>query len=544
VIVDPPLEESERIRANLPEVLLDSTGDMGAYEFDVMGAEASSDLNWLQLLRARTQARSTTSSAHRWWVLAALLAGVLALNFTFTVFIVSLPKVADEFHTSVTVLTWTMTGPLLAYGLAAPLLGKAGDVFGHRRLYLLGLGGAMAAAAATALAPNLITLIGARALEGVQGAATGTASMALIMNTFEPEERVKAMGWWSLAGAGGPVLGVSIGAPVIAALGWRALFWIQLGAIVVAFCVVYLILPATPRSPEVEEAERARTRAEFRRMDWWGSTSLSLAVTALMLALSLAPQRGWGDPVIVASLVVAVVGMAYFVVRIRTAANPLIPPRYFRRRNFTLPIIIRASAAFAYFGAFYLFPLLMEEGYGASISKVGALAVLRPITFGLSAPIAGYLTVKVGERFSSIAGAAMLTASLVAFGTLSTSSSELVVMAALILAGMGMGVSMPASSAVMASEVAASEMGVMSAAQMLSMQVGEVAGIQLLVMLQQGAAKQRHLLGSGDHAALLATFHGPLLLGAAVGLVGVICSCFLRSVPRGAERAEFYDAGH
>ena len=542
--MNPPLDESDRIRQNTPEVLLDSTGDPGAFEFDVMGAEASSDLNWFQLLRARTQARSSASNSYRWWVLAALLAGVLALNFTFTVFIVSLPKVADEFHTSVTVLTWTMTGPLLAYGLAAPLLGKAGDVFGHRRLYLLGLGGAMAAAAATALAPDLITLIGARALEGVQGAATGTASMALIMNTFEPQERVKAMGWWSLAAAGGPVIGVSVGAPVIEALGWRALFWIQLVAIAVAFVVVFLILPTTKRSPEVEAVERARARAEFRSMDWWGSSALSLSVTALMLGLSLAPQEGWSSPIIISSMVVCVVGMAFFVVRIRTAANPLIPPHHFRQRNFVLPIVIRGTAAFAYFGAFYLFPLLMEEGYGSSISKVGALAVLRPITFGLSAPIAGYLTVKVGERFSSIAGAVMLTVSLVLFGTLATSSSQLVIMAALVLAGMGMGVSMPASSAIMASEVAASEMGVMSAAQMLSMQVGEVAGIQLLVMLQQGSAKDRHLLDSGDHAALLSTFHGPLLLGAAVGLVGVVCTFFLRSVPRDAERVEFYDAGH
>ena len=544
--MSPPLEESERLKPSSPEVLLDSKGDPGAFEFDVLGAEASSDLNWFRLLRTRTQTRATNSSAYRWWVLGALRAGVLALNFTFTVFIVSLPKVAAEFHTSVTVLTWTMTGPLLAYGLAAPLLGKAGDVFGHRRLYLIGLGGAMGAAALTALAPNLITLIGARALEGVQGAATGTASMALIMNTFEPSERVKAMGWWSLAAAGGPVIGVSVGAPVIAALGWRALFWIQLGAIALAFIVVVIILPTTTRTKDEEVAERARARADFRSMDWVGSTSLSVSVTALMLALSLAPQRGWSDTFIISSFVLSGLCLIGFILRIRTAANPLIPPYHFRQRNFVLPLIIRASAAFAYFGAFYLFPLLMEEGYGASISKVGALAVLRPITFGISAPIAGYLTVKVGERVSSTAGAIMLTTSLVLFGTLSTSSTQLIVMVALILAGMGMGVSMPASSAIMASEVAASEMGVMSAAQMLSMQVGEVAGIQLLVMLQQGSAKSQHLLNSNNHAALLATFHGPLLLGAGVGLIGVVCSFFLRSVPRedGVERAPVFDAGH
>ena len=136
------------------------------------------------MLHTKAQVRATSSDRYPWWVLGSLLAGLLALNITFTVFIVALPKVAGEFHTSITVLTWTMTGPLLAYGLAAPLLGKAGDIFGHRRLYLFGLAGAMVSAVLTAMAPDVITLLGARTLDGIQGAATGTASMALIMNAF------------------------------------------------------------------------------------------------------------------------------------------------------------------------------------------------------------------------------------------------------------------------------------------------------------------------------------------------------------------------
>ena len=115
-----------------------------------------------------------------------MLAGLFALNFTFTVFIVALPTVATQFHTSVTVLTWTMVGPLLAYGLAAPILGKTGDIFGHRRLYLFGLVGAMVSAILTALSHNVDMLLFARTLDGVQGAATGTASGALINMVFVP----------------------------------------------------------------------------------------------------------------------------------------------------------------------------------------------------------------------------------------------------------------------------------------------------------------------------------------------------------------------
>ena len=95
---------------------------------------------------SRVAARAERSPRHRWWSLTALLAGLLSLNITFTVFVVALPTVRGDFHTNFSVLTWASTGPLLAFGLAAPFFGKAGDLFGHRRLYLFGLGGAMVSA--------------------------------------------------------------------------------------------------------------------------------------------------------------------------------------------------------------------------------------------------------------------------------------------------------------------------------------------------------------------------------------------------------------
>ncbi len=274
-----------------PEELLDPSRDPGAVAFGASGTEAGTDLSWLALLRHRVERRATGSSRYPWWVLTALLAGLLALNITFTVFIVALPKVAGEFHTSVVALTWTMTGPLLAYGLAAPVLGRVGDLFGHRRLYLFGLAGAMVSAVLTALAGSVGMLLFARTLDGIQGAATGTASMALIMSAFSKEDRVKAMGWWTLVGAGGPVIGVSLGAPIIQAFGWRALFWMQLGLLVAAFMVVALIIPRPGhhRAGLVDHAPAKKVDG-WKGMDWIGSWTLSGSVTAVMLGLSFGPS--------------------------------------------------------------------------------------------------------------------------------------------------------------------------------------------------------------------------------------------------------------
>jgi MFS family permease len=532
--VSPPESGGSRTRHDDPDELLDSRTDPAAAAFGTSGSEAGSELNWIALLTSRVQLRALSSDRHRWWVLASLLAGLLALNFTFTVFIVALPRVAHEFGTSLTVLTWTMIGPLLAYGLAAPLFGKFGDVFGHRRLYLLGLAGAMVSAVLTALAPTAGLLIAARALDGIQGAATGTASMALIMTAFPPRERVKAMGWWSLVGAGGPVLGVSIGSPVIQYFGWRSLFWAQLVLLGIALCVVSVVLPRGAN--ESDPAERSEAVRAFKDMDWVGSWSLSGSVTALMLGLSLGHAIGWLSPAAWVCWLATTLGIGVFVGRIRTAPNPLIPPQYFHRRNFVLPMVLRCSANFAYFGAFFLAPLLMELGYGFSLTKVGLVSIARPLCFAVFSPIAGYAAAKIGERTTAVIGTVSLCASLALFSLMGPGTPFLFLVVALALSGFGMGVAMPATSSLMANEVSESDFGVMSAAQILAMQVGEVAGIQVLTTIQQGIMHRHGLTTkSANHPALLATFHFPFIVGTALAAIAVVAAVCLRPLSRTAQ---------
>jgi MFS family permease len=146
------------------------------------------------------------------------------------------------------------------------------------------------------------------------------------------------------------------------------------------------------------------------------------------------------------------------------------------------------------------------------------------------------VAIRIGERVSAIAGATFLTASLGLFAVLQPSSGEWVVAIALALSGLGMGVAMPSSSSVMANEVKTNEFGVMSAAQMLAMQVGEVAGIQVLETVQQAMVRRHGLLHAKPGPALLETFHLPFMIGAGVGALGLFASLFIRSVPR--ERAQ------
>ena len=277
--------------------------------------------------------------------------------------------------------------------------------------------------------------------------------MALIMSSFPPNERVKAMGWWSLVGAGGPVLGVSLGSPIIQYFGWRSLFWIQLVLLVLAFCVVVVVLPRR-RGDEGPE-DRAEAVRAFRTMDWVGSWSLSLSVTTLMLGLSLGHVDRLAEPRGVRVLGRdASSGVVVFVRRIRTSPNPLIPPAYFARRNFTFPIVLRCSANFAYFGAFFLAPLLMELGLQLLVHQG------RP-RLDRAPPHLRDLLADRGLRRGQDRGAddrdrgrrrAVRLAAPVR-RRCSPRRSLLWLILALALSGFAMGVAMPATSSIMANEV-------------------------------------------------------------------------------------------
>jgi MFS family permease len=247
---------------------------------------------------------------------------------------------------------------------------------------------------------------------------------------------------------------------------------------------------------------------------------------------------------VITSGVVAILLAVTFVRRQLTFATPLVPTTYWRRRNFMFPMGTKAFSSFAYFGGFFLFPLLMEQVYGYSVSQVGFISVARPLIFAISAPIAGYMTVRTGERTATLFGAGSLLLSMILFATLSESAGLLIILVALALSGLGMGVSNPATSATMSNELAASEYGVMSAAQLLATQVGEVAGIQAVLTIQESIARRSGLANVHHSTALLHSFSVAFWFGTGAAALALICGLFIRSMPREARAAQrLADAG-
>ncbi len=484
-------------------------GRSGAVDLtiDAPGVESLSVVPWPLMFRERVRSRVAERPSYPWIVLATALFGLFTVGFTITILAVSIPRMSDDFGAPEATLTWVVTGPMLAFAIFGPAAGKLADTFGHRRVYLIGLAGAGVFAALTALAWSAASLIAFRVIGATLGAACGPASMAMINRLFNRDTRVQAMGYWSLVMAGGPVLGVVAGGPIVEAFGWRWIFVGQVPFVVAGLLIAFALLPPSERLPRMP-------------FDIIGAVTLGATVAFAMLALNRGPLLGWDHPLVIGGFAWLPLGLGLFLLRQHRFAHPLIPLDYLRRRNFAFPIATQMFTNFAYMGGFIMTPLLLQEVLGYGETRTGLLSIARPLLFAIAGPVAGYWAVRVGERNAAGFGAVCVVASMVGLAQVAPGSSDLLIIGALGLSGIGMGASSPAMAASIANAVDERDLGIAGAAQQMMNQVAVVTGIQLLQTVQASRLATSGLAGSYSDA---------YLLGAVVAAFGVVTALCVRS---------------
>lgn len=454
----------------------------------------------LQRMRRRIQDHPN----HRRWLLWACLAGGFATTFTITILGVSLKAIALDLETQVSTIAWVLTAPMLAQAVSAPILGKFGDLHGHRRVYLIGFVFATITAIATAFAWNAVSLIGLRTLGQLAGTATMPASMAMLFRAYEGRERVKAMGWMSVIFAGGPVLGLAIGGVLVESIGWRPIFLIQGGLSALACLIALLVLVETPRRKHLG-------------LDIQGSFILALGAFTLTFAINRLPSWGLTDPRVLVAFALTPVLLAAFAHVERRSSHPLIPMEFMTRRNFVLPLIIGFTLQFAYMGGFIISPLIMLGVFGLGQATTAIWTAARPITFSASSPIGGSLGSRYGERSMVITGSVLIFAAMMAFTAGAAFESMTMILAGLIFAGMGMGFAQPSLSTIVASAVSEQDHGIAVSTMSTTSGIGAVAGISILTAL---CADSESAEG----------FRNGYALGAVVAALGIAVSFGLRKV--------------
>lgn len=463
---------------------------------------------WPILLRRRLAQK--VGIDRRWAVLWVVLSGLFTTGFTITLLVVSLEGVAEKLHSTTTVLTWAITGPMLAFGVVGPAFGKAGDLWGHKRIYVGGLFFAAVFAGLSAVAWDAPSLILFRTLSATAGSACGPSAMAYINRMFEPGERVKPLSYWSFVTAGSPVIGVVIGAPLVDSIGWRAIFAIQAPLCLVGFVVALWLLPRTDRMEGV-------------KFDVLGSVTLGIGASSLLAAVSQGRTWGWSSPWTVGCFLLSVVGLVAFVKVEQRAEAPLVVLSWFRTRNVAFPVLSQLLGNFAYMGGFFLIPQVLgrPRGFGLATATVGNLVIARPLAFSLIAPLAATVTVRVGERIAGVVGGLGLVVSMVMWATVGVDAGYPYIIAATAMSGIGLGIASPALTSLMANAVDENDLGVAGAMQQLMTQLGAVMGSAVLATVSATA--------DHDH---FGPFHAAFFVGAVVAGLSAVTAGFVRSTPR------------
>ena len=471
------------------------------------GVDEISVVPWTMMFPRRVARK--IGLTRKWATLFVVLAGLFTTSSTITVLVVSLQTIANDLDSSVNVLNWSITGPMLAFGVVGPAYGKIGDLYGHKKVYVYGLLFSGVFAGATVFAWSASSMVLFRLLSAVAGSATGPAAMAYVNRLFEPHERVRPMGLWSFTTAGAPVLGVVLGGPLVDSIGWRMIFIIQTPLLLAAALVSWRLLPQTARVKNV-------------KFDVKGSVALGLGATLLLLTINRGHSWGWGSPAIIVTGLAAVVALVLFVRIERVAEAPLMPLEWLRNKNLVLPMLIQSMTNFAYMGGFIVVPQMLENGLKMTAAHIGLLVISRPLSFSITAPLGSFFTMRVGERVSSTVGAFLVVASMIVLGTVGAGSGDLVIIIGLALSGIGTGIAGPALGALVSNSAPEDQIGVAGAMQQLLSQMGAVLGSTVMISLQEA------FVGSGP----VKSYAHALLAGAVTAVIAMALSARLTSTDR------------
>jgi MFS transporter, DHA2 family, methylenomycin A resistance protein len=417
--------------------------------------------------------RPFTPSPRARFALVVSLWGVFVSNVTLTVLVVALPDIARELHAPLANTNWVSLAPLLAVAAATPLAGGAADRYGAKRIWVMGFVLTLLGILGSALAPDLVTLVGSRLLTGLGSALFMPAALAIISALYPPAARTTPIGYWTSTLAISPLLGVVVGGYLTELLGWRTLFFSQL-ALGLPALLAGLGLPAQPVHQQ-------------RAFDWQGSLAAALAAAGLLCVFS-----GIRVPL---AAVVTVLATLWLVQVERRAEAPIFPPALLASPAVRHALLSRFAMSFTYMGQFITLPYLLSSLWQLSPSSVALTLAVRPLSMGLVGGLAGRLARRFGTSGLTIFGAWLLLLASIAFAALGPARDALgqATMAfGLAVAGVGLGVGSPGAVAYVSARVSISQLGTVSGLMTLTATLANALGMAgMFALVELGGGVQR-----------------------------------------------------
>ncbi|HWA13309.1 MAG TPA: DHA2 family efflux MFS transporter permease subunit [Burkholderiales bacterium] len=457
----------------------------------------------------------------RWLALYVLCIGVLMIVLDTTIVNVALPSIREDLHFTETSLVWVVNAYMLTFGGFLLLGGRLGDLYGHRRLFLLGITLFTAASIGCGLANSQGLLVAARAVQGLGGAVVSAVALSLIMNLFtEPADRARAMGIYGFVCAGGGSIGVLLGGVLTNALSWHWIFLVNvpIGIAVCALCIC--LLPG------------GRGQAAGAKLDIAGAITVTASLMLAVYAIVNGNEAGWASVRSVGMLgASAVLMVAFLGIEARTR-DPLMPLGLFGLRSVATANLVGVLWAAAMFAWFFLSALYMQLvlGYGALQVGLGFLPanlIMAAFSLGLSAKI----VMRFGIRAPLVVGLALAAAGLLLFARAPAGGSfAWDVLPGMLLLGLGAGVAFNPLLLAAMSDARPEESGLASGVVNTSFMMGGALGLAVLASLAAARTNRLAATGTDAIAALNGGYHAAFFAGAIfAGLAALLALVLLRA---------------
>ncbi len=478
----------------------------------------------------------TLDSRTRWFALYVLCLASLMIVLDVTIVNVALPSIREDLGFSENSLAWVVNAYLLTYGGFLLLGGRLGDLFGHRRLFLMGISLFTVASLACGLANTQAFLVAARTVQGVGGAIASAVALSLMVNLFrEPAEQAKAMGIFGFVAAGGGSIGVLLGGILTDSLDWHWIFLVNLPIGVLVIALSLRLLPGGGGS------------AAAGRLDVAGAVTVTASLMLAVYAIVNGNQKGWTSGQTIGLLAAAAALMALFLAIEARVRSPLMPLRLFRLRNLATANVVGILWAAAMFAWFFLSALYLQQVLGYSPLQVGlaflpANLIMGAFSIGLSAK----LVLRFGIKPPLVSGLALAAVGLALFVRAPVDGSFLVdVLPSMILLGFGAGMAFNPVLLAAMGDVEPSESGLASGVVNTAFMMGGALGLAVLASLAASRTASLSASGHGHLAALTGGYHAAFLVGAVFAVAAAVVGAVLMraqkpapahgAVPAGAE---------
>ena len=427
----------------------------------------------------------------KWFILINVLIGATMSALDVSIVNVAMPTLKGEFNTSMAVIEWVAMAYMLTLTIFLPFFGRLADMFGRSKLYNTGFIIFTIGSLFCGMATSASYIIAARVLQAVGAGLLQANSVALITQAFPASERGKAIGIQGAVQAIAMAVGPFVGGLLIASVGWRAVFYINLPIGILGTVAALFILP------------KNQTSGKKEKIDYLGTAFFASGLAALVLAFNNVEKLGWGSAMVVGCFVGAFVLLSLFVITELKVQHPLIDLSLFKNGTFLIGNLTGMLSYYVLFTVLFLMPFYFENVLNYSPALAGSLLTPIPLAMAVVAPFSGHISDKYGARIMTAGGMLVASLSCLALLFLGAQSHLPLLVGELVLLGVGMGMFTPPNNSAIMGAAPKEKLGLAGGILNMMRSLGLIFGVDISGLIfakvehkylaEQGFAHVQHI---------------------------------------------------